>query len=81
MNNVLIWIAIGVIVMLLVIGTGCMMFGSSRDIPAVKNFNAARFTGVWHEIARLPQSFEKGLVNVTATYELAEGTYNITRIS
>mgnify|MGYP003314788834 CR=1 FL=1 len=78
MNNVLIWIAIGVIVTLLVIGTGCMMFGSSREIPVVKNFDATRFIGVWHEIARLPQSFEKGLVNVTATYELDGDTLKIT---
>ena len=78
MNNVLIWIAIGIIVTLLVIGTGCMMFGSSRDIPVVKNFDATRFMGVWHEIARLPQSFEKGLVNVTATYELDGDTLKIT---
>lgn len=78
MNNVLFWIVIGVIVTLLVIGTGCMAFGSSRDIPVVKNFDATRFTGVWHEIARLPQVFEKGLVNVTATYELNGDKLKIT---
>ena len=71
MNNVFMWIALGLVVTLLVFGTGCMMFGSSsRDLPVVKNFDAARFMGVWHEIARLPQRFEAGLVNVTAAYSL-----------
>lgn len=78
MNNVFLWTSIGVIMTLLVIGTGCMMFASSRDISVVKNFDAVRFTGVWHEIARLPQSFEKGLVNVTATYELDGDKLKIT---
>lgn len=78
MNNIFLWIAIGVIVMLLVIGTGCMMFRSGQDIPVVKNFDARRFMGVWHEIARLPQRFEKGLVNVTAAYELDGDKLKIT---
>lgn len=32
--------------------------------------DVVRFTGVWYEIARLPHSFEKGLEDVTATYQL-----------
>ncbi|MFC1771692.1 lipocalin family protein [Candidatus Margulisiibacteriota bacterium] len=34
------------------------------------NFN--KYLGAWHEIARLPNWFEKDLVGVTATYSLKE---------
>jgi apolipoprotein D and lipocalin family protein len=36
----------------------------------VSGFELNRYLGKWYEIARLPVSFEKGLVNVTATYSL-----------
>ena len=41
-----------------------------RELDTVQNVDVARYMGTWYEIARLPQSFEKGLVGVTATYEL-----------
>ena len=31
-----------------------------------------RYLGTWYEIARLDHSFERGLSNVTATYELRD---------
>jgi len=34
----------------------------------LKNVNLSRYLGTWFEIARLPNSFEKNLVCVTATY-------------
>ena len=34
--------------------------------------------GTWHEIARLPKWFERGLDSVTATYALEDGTLKIT---
>ena len=78
MNNVFMWIALGLVATLLVFGTGCMMFGSStRNLPVVKGFDVARYMGVWHELARLPQRFEKGLVDVTATYSLDGGRLRI----
>ena len=40
-----------------------------RYVP-VSPFNAERYLGTWYEIARLPTSFEKDMVNVTATYSL-----------
>jgi len=43
---------------------------STLTIPSVNNVDINRYAGNWFEIARLPQSFEKGLVNVTATYEI-----------
>jgi len=39
-------------------------------VVAVKNFDAQRYLGTWYEIARLDHSFERGLVNVSATYSL-----------
>ena len=36
----------------------------------VSNFQPARYVGEWHEIARLPNPFEKGLVAAKATYGL-----------
>ena len=34
----------------------------------VTNFNLDQYLGKWYEIARLPASFEKNLINVTANY-------------
>ena len=36
----------------------------------VTNFILDKYLGEWFEIARLPASFEKNLINVTATYSL-----------
>ena len=49
---------------------GCRSASSTDDIPVVKNFDAVRYMGTWHEIARLPQWFERDLDHVTATYSL-----------
>jgi apolipoprotein D and lipocalin family protein len=46
---------------------------SSKDITAfspVKGFSLDRYLGTWYEIVRMPVSFEKDLINVTATYTL-----------
>lgn len=50
--------------------SGCQTMPSTSDIPAVTGFDAERYMGVWHEIARLPKNYERGLVDVTATYAL-----------
>ena len=36
----------------------------------VDGFDLGRYLGVWHEVARLDHSFERGLVKVTAEYSL-----------
>ncbi len=41
-------------------------------MEAVKNFDLNRYLGTWYEIARLPATFEKDLIRVTATYSLKE---------
>ena len=57
---------------------GCSTVPSTDDIPVVKGFDAARYMGVWHEIARLPKWFERDLDHVTATYALEGGSLKIT---
>jgi apolipoprotein D and lipocalin family protein len=55
---------------------GCitLLSSCSTDIPkgmtAVSPFDIQRYTGTWYEIARLDHSFERGLTNVSATYNL-----------
>ncbi len=47
------------------------LFGkSTKNIPSVCNVDIKSYTGTWYEIARLPNNFEKGLENVTATYNI-----------
>ena len=43
-----------------------------EGVIAVKGFDVQRYLGTWYEIARLDHSFERGLINVTATYSLKE---------
>jgi len=49
---------------------GCRSAGSTDSLPAVTPFSVNRYAGTWHEIARLPHSFERGLEEVTAEYTL-----------
>ena len=41
---------------------------TTQDLPTVEKVDISKYTGQWYEIARLPNSFEKGLECVTATY-------------
>lgn len=52
-----------------VVLSGCRS-ASTKEIPAVKDFNAEKYMGRWYEIARLPNYFEKDLHCVTADYTL-----------
>jgi apolipoprotein D and lipocalin family protein len=42
----------------------------SNTMKTVDKVDLNRYMGTWYEIARFPHSFEKGLVGVTATYNL-----------
>ena len=53
----------------LCIGAGCAGPGSS-GVPAVKNFDVKSYMGTWYEIARLLNSFQKGMTRVKANYTL-----------
>lgn len=41
-----------------------------RDLPTVNKVELQKYSGRWYEIARLPNRFEKGLVCVTANYQV-----------
>ena len=60
---------------------GCNTVCSTDDLAVVGNFEAARYMGVWHEIARLPQGFERDMTSVTAEYRLENGGLRITNRS
>ena len=42
----------------------------AQELQTVEKVDFPRYAGTWYEIARLPNSFEKGLECVTATYTL-----------
>lgn len=47
-------------------------------LPTVKNLEIARYAGKWHEIARLPNFFERGVVAASATYGvLPDGSISV----
>lgn len=43
-----------------------------KPLPVVDSLDISRYMGTWYEIARLPNSFEKGLQNISATYTLRD---------
>lgn len=45
---------------------------STADLTTVDRVDLDKYKGTWYEIARLPNSFEKGLTCVTATYSLKD---------
>ena len=55
---------------------GCT--GRPNGLEPVSPFDINRYQGVWYEIMRLDHSFERGLTNVTATYNLRDdGTVGV----
>jgi len=46
--------------------------GVPEGINPVQGFALQPYLGVWHEVARLDHSFERGLTQVTATYSLRD---------
>lgn len=44
----------------------------TTSVKTVGYVNLNRYTGTWYEISRFPNSFEKGLKCVTATYTLRD---------
>ncbi len=45
---------------------------NSIDTTPITGFELDRYLGTWYEIARFPNSFEKNLVGVTATYSMKD---------
>ncbi len=60
-----------------VIFGGCRSVDSTDSIPAVSPFAVDRYLGTWHEIARMPHSFERGLIEVTACYTISLSNIDI----
>ncbi|MFO8085459.1 MAG: lipocalin family protein [Desulfobacterales bacterium] len=61
----------GIVAILMLIMTGCA--GIPKGITPVDGFEIERYMGLWHEIARLDHSFERGLIKVTAQYKPRQG--------
>ncbi|MEN3929600.1 lipocalin family protein [Microvirga sp. W0021] len=50
-----------------------------KDLSVINNFDVKRYQGDWYEIARLENSFERGLTKATANYAIQEdGTVRVT---
>lgn len=62
----------------LLFGACATMRKSQQPLPTVKNFSPEKYVGTWHEVARLPNSFEKNLVAARATYgKMADGKISV----
>jgi apolipoprotein D and lipocalin family protein len=52
------------------------IFRTSTNLPdginPINNFELEKYLGLWYEIGRIDNSFEKGLYNVTAEYSLKD---------
>jgi apolipoprotein D and lipocalin family protein len=59
-----------ILIVLVLFLAGCT--GIPVKVQPVDNFNLAKYLGKWHEIARLDNSFERGLTQVTAEYSLRD---------
>ncbi|MEJ5895492.1 lipocalin family protein [Aquabacterium sp. G14] len=47
----------------------CASMEPPAGIPPVKAFDVSRYEGRWYELARLDHSFERGMTDVSATYQ------------
>jgi len=61
-----------VVLVILCAGLACACGGRDPKLVPVKDFDAARYMGIWHEIARLDHRFERGLSRVSAEYSRTE---------
>lgn len=48
--------------------SACSTPRTPEGIQPVSGFDVDRYTGHWHEVARIENSFERGLARATATY-------------
>lgn len=56
----------------LLIMASVLSSSSAQELSTVETVDLAQYAGTWYEIARLPNSFEKGMQCVTATYTLKD---------
>jgi apolipoprotein D and lipocalin family protein len=58
------------IILILFILASCS--SSMKTLTTVRDIDINKYSGKWYEIARLPNSFEKGLICTTAEYTLRD---------
>jgi apolipoprotein D and lipocalin family protein len=65
---------LGIIASTLLVAAGCtnMKKEPSSPLSTVSHVDLNRYMGVWYEIARYPNSFQKGCVGSKATYTLLD---------
>lgn len=51
---------------------GLWSCGGGKELPTVKSLDLEKYSGKWYEIAKLPNSFEKNLKCISATYSIKE---------
>ncbi|MBP6578998.1 MAG: lipocalin family protein [Acidovorax sp.] len=58
--------------------SGCSSTSPPPGIAPVTPFDLARYEGRWYEVARLDHSFERGMTDVSATYQRqSDGTVQV----
>lgn len=65
-------LSIGIIASILLVMVGCKHMEKEPTVPlaTVSHVDLTRYMGVWYEIARYPNSFQRGCVGSRATYSL-----------
>jgi apolipoprotein D and lipocalin family protein len=59
--------------LMFLMGAGAICAPAASSLPVftpVSGFSLEKYLGTWYEVVRMPVSFEKDLIKVTATYEL-----------
>ena len=62
------WIVGAVALMGVMMLSACSTPRTPEGVQPVSGFDVDRYTGQWHEVARIENSFERGLTQTTATY-------------
>jgi apolipoprotein D and lipocalin family protein len=56
----------------------CALLAQKDPLKTVKTLDLKRYMGIWHEVARLPNSFERNCEQATAEYSLKDdGTVQV----
>ena len=62
------WIVGAAALMGTLVLSACSTPRTPEGVQPVTGFDVDRYTGQWHEVARIENSFERGLTQATATY-------------
>jgi apolipoprotein D and lipocalin family protein len=61
-----------IVLSLVLLGCGDLWMQKKPVLPVVQSLDLERYLGKWYEIARYPNSFQKGCVATTANYSMLE---------